>query len=30
MQIKVKKDLKGYIKRYAANVSSADKGAVID
>jgi dihydroxy-acid dehydratase len=30
MAIKTKKDLKGYIKRYAANVSSADKGAVID
>lgn len=28
--IKTKTDLKGYIKRYARNVSSADKGAVIE
>ena len=30
MQIKKKENLKGYIARYAKNVSSADKGAVID
>ncbi|HAN20633.1 MAG: dihydroxy-acid dehydratase [Clostridiales bacterium GWF2_36_10] len=29
-ELKVKKDLKGYIKRYARNVSSADKGAIIE
>lgn len=28
-ELKVKNDLKGYIKRYAKNVSSADKGAII-
>ena len=28
-EIKIKKNLKGYIARYARNVSSADKGAVI-
>ena len=30
IQIKKKENLKGYIARYAKNVSSADKGAVID
>lgn len=30
IQIKKKENLKGYIVRYAKNVSSADKGAVID
>jgi len=29
MEIKVKKDIKGYLARYARNVSSADLGAVI-
>lgn len=29
-QLKIKTDLKGYIARYARNVSSADKGAVIN
>ena len=30
MPIKVKKDVKGYLKRYAQMVSSADKGAIIN
>lgn len=30
MPIKVKKDIKGYLKRYARMVSSADKGAIIN
>ena len=30
MPIKVKKDIKGYLKRYARLVSSADKGAIIN
>ncbi len=30
MPIKVKTDIKGYLKRYAAQVSSADKGAIIN
>jgi len=29
-ELKIKKDLKGYLKRYAKMVSSADKGAVIN
>lgn len=30
MQIKTKDDIKGYLKRYASMVSSADKGAIIN
>ncbi len=30
MSVKKKTDLKGYIKRYAASVSSADRGAVVE
>ncbi len=30
MQIKTKNDIKGYLKRYASMVSSADKGAIIN
>jgi dihydroxy-acid dehydratase len=29
-ELKIKKDLKGYLKRYAKMVSSADKGAIIN
>ena len=30
IQIKVKTDLKGYLKKYSKLVSSADKGAIIE
>ena len=29
-EIKIKKDIKGYLRRYSQMVSSADKGAIIN